>query len=182
MIYDFLAYCLIPAVSVCLAGPGSWTDTNFSILRSSGMSGVLFLSWGAVLILCFFLWFRDISQRLSASRAADRFAGAAGLILSFALLTPYLPEQFPFWSRLHFYCAFLSPVLFMIGLLLLLLLFRRENPLLARRFLSGFWLIAGVSLALLWAAGMVTSALEIFFSSACSVFLRRLHRRVVQTG
>ena len=180
MIYDFFAYCFIPAASVWFAGTTDWMTSNFSILRSSGRQGALFLSWGAVLNLCFSLWLRDISRRLSGPKIADLLAKTAGIILGLALLTPYLPEQFPFWSRLHFYCAFLSPVLFMTGLLLLLLRCRRENSKLARRFLTGFWAISGISLALLWDRGMVTSALEIFFASACSIFLRRLHKSVTR--
>ncbi len=180
MIYDFFAYCFIPAASVWFAWETDWTATNFSILRNSSEKEALFLSWGAALILCFALWFRDLSRRLLPPRAASPLVRAACLALILALATPYLPERFPFWSQVHFLCAFLSPILFLSGLLLLLLSYRRENPGIARRFLLGFWLISAVSLFLLWKDGMVTSGLEIFFGSACSVFLRRFHRRVVQ--
>ncbi len=180
MIYDFLAYCFIPAASVWFAWKTDWTATNFSILRNSGEKEVLFLSWGAALILCFSLWFRDLSRRLSPVRASSVLVRTACLALILAMSTPYLPERFPFWSQVHFLCAFLSPIFFLCGLLLLLLRYRRNNPVLARRFLLGFWTIAALSLVLLLKYGMVTSGLEIFFGSSCSVFLRRFHRRVVR--
>ncbi len=182
MIYDFLAYCFIPAASVWFAGTSGWMSSNFSILRNSGRSSAIFLAWGIILLLCFSLWFRDISRSLSGPRTADRLARGAGLILAAALFTPYLPDQFPRLSRLHFYCAFLSPVLFMAGLLLLLLRFRQVSRCLARRFLLGFWFVVLFSLILLWKGSMVTSALEIFFSSACSILLRRLHKRTAALG
>lgn len=178
MIYDFLAYVFIPLASGWFAGATDWMTTNFSILRNSGEKEILFLTWGAILLFCFSLWFRDISRRLDHTRTALCLTRAACLILILAMLTPYLPERFPFWSRIHFYCAFLSPVLFLIGLLFLLLRYRQENPRVAKRYLWGFWIISGLSLILLWKAGMVTSALEIFFASSCSILLRRLHRRV----
>lgn len=179
MIYDFLAYCLIPALSLLFAQGTDWSATNFSVLRNGGNREFLFLAWGGTLIFSFFLWFRDMALRLSLPGSASLLVRAACASLAAAIMTPYLPERFPLWSRIHFACAFLSPVLFLSGLLLLLLSYRRENPVIARRFLLGFWSITLLSLIILLREGMVTSGLEILFSSACAVLLRRLHRRVM---
>lgn len=178
MLHDFFAYFFIPVSSILFAGTSNWMTTNFSILRNGNQKEPLFLMWAFSVIICFSHWFGSLSQRLSYAGKAVLLVRISCVILGIAILTPYLPETFPFWSRIHFYCAFLSPFFFLLGLLMLLLCYRKKNPRAGRLYLTGFCLITSISLILLWTAGMVTSALEIFLTAASGVLLRRLRKRM----
>ena len=109
MLHDFFAYFFIPVSSILFAGTSNWMTTNFSILRNGNQKEPLFLMWAFSVIICFSHWFGSLSQRLSYAGKAVLLVRISCVILGIAILTPYLPETFPFWSRIHFYCAFLSP-------------------------------------------------------------------------
>ena len=100
------------------------------------------------------------------------------ILLFLAVTTPYLPDQFPFQASLHFIFAFFSAVILVLILILLCgSLYRTDK----RKFRPFFWELGGIitiSLILLLYAGFVTSALEIFFTISCSLFLFQLLRKL----
>ena len=88
--------------------------------------------------------------------------------LSCSVLIPYLPREIPDWAALHTFLAAASCVLLAVTLLLLLL-YRRERGLLWG------WLIMVAGCGVLFLrGGMVTSALEVFFTLSAALLTRAL--------
>ena len=98
----------------------------------------------------------------------------ACLALGYALAIPYLPDDFPGFASLHVVLAAGACVLLMLALLLVLLLLYRRGPERYRPLLVRWGLIAGGSGLLFLLAGMVSSALEVFFTITAALLTRRL--------
>ena len=103
----------------------------------------------------------------------------AALVLLFcAITTPYLPEELPLKSVLHIIFAFLSAVLVLLYLLWIIGARYRISPGAYRRFLYGWGAIVGVSVFLLAAAGIISSALEIYVTLTSVAMAERLVCRI----
>lgn len=91
---------------------------------------------------------------------------SACVSLGYALLIPYLPEHIPGWARLHVALASGACVLLMAGLLVILT---------ALGYRGLLWAWGGIAAAcglLFVAAGMVTTALEVFFTLSAAALVR----------
>lgn len=91
--------------------------------------------------------------------------------LGYSVLIPYLPEDIPGWARLHVALASGASVLLMTALLVVLL-WLRYWPLL--------WVWVGVTAVcglLFVTAGMVTTALEVFFTISAALLTRSIWLR-----
>lgn len=178
---DFYACFLLPAYTLLFAGSVEWFSTNFSVRAVLGEDYYRgFVLWG----LLAGAYFMVLLTRLAATFPGMVFRlGMSALTLAacacliYAILIPYLPDQFPSYAQLHVALAFTSCVLMMLALLLILLRCRREDRTGYRHLFRAWWgivLSCGVLFAL---AGIISSALEVFFTLAAAQLTRLLWLR-----
>lgn len=176
MFSTFIALILIPICTILFAGRENWFSTNFSVLGNViGHQGTL-VSW-SILVGGYFYWI--LYQILLYIPVTVRWSWLIPfdlLLLFLAVTTPYLPGRFPFQAHLHFLFAFFSAILLLLILICLMLALCRTNT---KKFRLFQWELGGIiliSLILFIHAGFVTSALEVFFTISCSLFLFQLLR------
>lgn len=180
---DLTACFLIPAYTLLFAGSVEWFGTNFSVIAVTGEDHYRgFVVWGLLAGGYFLVLLTRLAGLLP--RPGQR-AGVLGLTtlavlsLGYALIIPYLPAHFPKYAALHVLLAALASVLVMGALLVILLALRRESRELWRGPLLAWWDIVAGSALLFFTAGVVSTALEVFFTVstallARSIYLRRL--------
>lgn len=198
MLLNLVTYLVIPIITIALVHGHNWFSTNFSVIGNRVGRQELFVLWGLLVGIYFFWCLRTLTamavQQNPALRQNHRthqkhfhvtlltlckgLVPAALVLLTCAITTPYLPELFPFQAFLHIVFAFLSAVCLVLALILLVWQLVRLNPLCYRRFLLGIISIIVISAVLFFAAGIISSALEIFFTLSTSVLVNRLHRLV----
>ena len=174
LIVDLYACFLIPAYTLLYAGGTKWFSTNFSVLATG--TPVRFLSclyWGVLLGAYYALMMVCIGRTMKRSALPGFLTVLACVCLVAALLLPYVPEQLPQEARMHVILSFSACVLMMLVLLLVLLQLRRQSPV-CRRMLWYWAVIALVSGLLFFAAGKVTSLLEIWFVITTALLVRGL--------
>lgn len=175
---DLFACFLIPAYTLLFAGSVEWFGTNFSVIAVTGEDhywgfvywGVLAGGYFAVMLTKLALILPRLWQRI----AVCLLTLLACLALGYALAIPYLPDDFPGFASLHVVLAAGACVLLMLALLLVLLLLYRRGPERYRPLLVRWGLIAGGSGLLFLLAGMVSSALEVFFTITAALLTRWL--------
>ena len=180
-IYFYLnlsAYWLIPGFTIYFVQGSNWFTTNFSVLGSGLAKQNAFAFWGLLVGIYFFIILEIISKYLVLSPKETFFIPLALLLLTCAITTPYLPGQFPFKSFLHVIFAFLSAVCLAFFLILVVWKLHRARPGQFWPYSLGLALIIFFGLILLIAAGIVSSALEIFFTLSATLFCRRLERKL----
>lgn len=175
---DLFACFLIPAYTLLFAGSVEWFGTNFSVIAVTGEDhyrgfvywGVLAGGYFAVMLTKLALILPRLWQRI----AVCLLTLLACLALVYALAIPYLPDDFPGFASLHVVLAAGACVLLMLALLLVLLSLYGDSPEKYRLLLGRWGLIVGGSGLLFLLAGMVSSALEVFFTITAALLTRRL--------
>lgn len=175
------AYVVIPVFTILFASGSNWFTSNFSVIGSQIGRQEEFILWGLAVGIYFFWFLLRISSSFTA-QSGLKIRGIwltplALLLLSFAVTTPYLPQQFPFQSFLHVIFAFCAAVCLVLSLLFMVWSLYRQNAKRYRPFLFGLAGIVFVSLFLLWLCGIVSSALEIFFTISSAVLVQRLYEK-----
>ena len=181
VLLDVYACFLIPAYTLLFAGSVTWFGTNFSVLAVTGKGHYRgFVLWGVLAGAYFLVMLMKLTATLPGfwRRGALYFLilSACGC-LGYAVLIPYLPDQFPRYAKVHVMLAFAACALLMAALLVILLQCRqadkgRYNPLLWA------WLAIVSGCAVLFAlAGIVSSALEVFFTISATLLVRSLWLR-----
>lgn len=175
---DFFACFLIPAYTLLFAGSVEWLGTNFSVLAVTGRDHYRgFFLWGLMAAGYFLAVLTSLARTLPKRR--ERW----GLIflcltacacLGCALVVPYLPEDFPQFAKLHVVLAFGACALMMAAILLALLCCRRADKKRYNKLLWAWLFITAGSVVLFLAAGMVSSALEVFFTISAALLVRKL--------
>lgn len=178
MFLGFAAYLLIPACTFLFAADNSLLTTNFSVLGNTPGQQLPFILWGMIVGFYFFWCLRRIADRLPESPRGSWVGTLALLLLIFALTTPYLPDQLPIQASLHVIFAFFSAVFLAVSLFLIVLKLCRIYPGRFHSYLWGMGFIALVCLYLFRLAGIITSALEIFFTISADLMVYRLYQRV----
>ena len=178
---DLVSCFLIPAYTLLFAGSVEWLGTNFSVLAVTGRDHYRgFVLWGLLAGGFFLVMAFQIAKTYwmpGIRRALRLLALAACACLACAVTMPYLPDFFPRVAWLHVMWAFAACVLMMLAILLAAACAWREDH---RRFapLLAAWLGIVLGSALLFAAaGMVSSALEVFFTISASLLVRQLWLR-----
>lgn len=174
---DFLACFLIPAYTLLFAGSMQWFSSNFSVIAVTGPDHYRgFVYWGILAGSFFFVmlsrlafvlprrWERNLVRLLTV---------CAVLSLAYAVAIPYLPAYFPKYAALHVLLAAGACVLLMLALLIVLLALRRTDPARWRRPLRDWGLIVAGSALLFLIPGMVSTALEVFFTISAALLVRR---------
>ena len=175
---DLFACFLIPAYTMLFAGSVEWLGTNFSVIAVTGKDHYWgFVYWGALAGGYFAVMLTKLAlilPRLWQRSAVFLLALLACLALGYALAIPYLPDDFPGFASLHVVLAAGACVLLMLALLLVLLSLYRDSPENYRLLLVRWGLIVGGSGLLFLLAGMVSSALEVFFTITAALLTRRI--------
>ena len=179
LLLDLYSCYLLPAYTLLFAGSNGWFDTNFSVLAVGGLEQYQsFVLWSLVTAVYFGVLLIQVMAVLSPTRrlAVRVLLGAALFQLIFGVLLPYLPEQFPRLSTVHIMLCFSTSVFMMAALLVTILeLYQRERER-YRSVMHGWWRIVVGSGILFFLAGMVSSALEIYFVLSAALLCRRLYR------
>lgn len=178
---NFCSLLLLPLFTLALAGGEGWLDSNFSVRAVLGEGSYRgFVLWGLLAGGYFFVL---LSRQIAALPGLWLRLGLHGLTLlccsslSYAIAIPYLPERFPRWADIHVAAATGACVLLMVILLLLILFHLRRDKKRYAPLLLGWGGIAVVSALLFLAAGMVSSALEVFFTLSTTLLARSLWLR-----
>lgn len=171
---DFYACFLLPAYTLLFAGSRAWLRTNFSVRAVLGEDFYRgFVLWGLLAGSYFFVMMTRLILTLPGWKLPALLHSmtlGACLALAYAIAIPYLPADFPRWADLHVVLAAGACVLLMAEILLLLLVL----PARCRHLL---WAWGGIVLgsgALFAIGGMVTTALEVFFTLSATLLLRKL--------
>lgn len=179
MFLNFIAYFLIPVYTIWFVQDSNWFTTNFSVLGNTIGRNEEFVLWGVIVAIYFFWCLRTIVKRMPRPPIGSGLIPVSLILLTFALTTPYLPEQLPLKSFLHIIFAFMAAVCLMICLIMIVWQLYKLEPEVYRRYLTALAVISVISAFLLALAGIVSSALEIFFTISTVVLVRRLLRRVM---
>lgn len=175
------AYIIIPGFTILFAQDSNWFTSNFSVIGSQIGRQKEFILWGLI-VGAYFFWYL---HRILASFTAPNGPKSKGIwilllalaLLTFAVTTPYLPQQLPLASFLHVIFAFCSAVCLILSIFLTVWSLYRKDKKRYRPFLISLAGIVLFSIALLWLCGIVSSALEIFFTISSAVLVQRLYEK-----
>lgn len=178
MLLNVIAYVLIPAYTIWFVKGNDWLTTNFSVIGNMVDRNVEFIIWGLIVAIYFFWCLKKIVARMADKPKGAFLIPIALILLIFAITTPYLPEQFPLKSFLHIVFAFMAAVCLMLCMYLIVWKLRQSSP---KQYGPYLVILIGITLFssyLLILAGIVSSALEIFFTISTAVLVRRLLKKV----
>lgn len=171
----FMTYLFIPAYTILFVQDSNWFTTNFSVIGNNLGRQEEFVLWGLIVGIYFFWCLETIVARMPSPPRGMWLIPLALILLVFAITTPYLPEQLPLRAFLHVVFAFTAAVCLMVSIIVIIWKLYRQEPGKYRLFLAAaIGLVAG-SAGLLAAAGIVSSALEVFFTIGCTVVVYRLY-------
>lgn len=175
MLLWFITYILIPINTILFVQGSNWFTTNFSVIGNRIGREEEFVLWGLMVGIYFFWSLRQIALRMPVAPGFTWLIPLAMTLLAFAVTTPYLPEKLPLKSRLHIVFAFLSAFCLFLCLWRFIWILYQYNREKYRLFLIGLSGIALFSLLLFLAAGIISSALEIFFIITTTILVQRLY-------
>lgn len=181
LLLDFWACFLLPGYTLLFAGSVKWFSTNFSVLAVTGADHYRgFLVWGVLAGIYFLVMLARLAATLTRPwqrRGGYLLLAAALVSLGLGLPLPYLPARYPEVARLHTLLIFSACVWMMGALLWLLLSFRREEGGGYDRLLLAWGAIVGGCGVLFALAGMISTALEVFFTLSTAQLVRRMWLR-----
>ncbi len=178
MVSSFIAYCVIPAYTIIFAGRSGWFTSNLSVIGSwpERQAGFFFL--GLLVGIYYLVILRRLLSFLPRHRPETILLHSAFALLVLAVSTPYLPETVPIQAFLHVVSAFSASVL------LILCLWRafwrlsclsEEALEFLRPYRASMAVIVGVCAALLFIAGIISTAMEIYFLITTTVLVQKAY-------
>lgn len=169
---------LLPAYTLLFAGSIKWFSTNFSVIAVTGEKHYRgFFLWGVLAGAIFVVLLVQIIHALPGKWGKLPLYGTTFLAvfsLGYALAIPYLPKNFPGYASLHVVLAMAACVWLMFTALVVLLWCCKLDWRKWRGCLLGWGLIVAGSAVLFLMAGMVSSALEVFFTITVALLLRKM--------
>ena len=175
---DLVACFLIPVYTLLFAGSKEWFASNFSVIAVMGADHYRdFIYWGILAGVYFLVMLVGLSGRLPRLRARVGvliLTLLAILSLGYALAIPYLPARFPKYAALHVLLAAGACVLLMVDLQFIILVFRRQDPVRWAGAMRFCWCMIIGCAVLFLLPGMVTTALEVFFTISAALLARRI--------
>ena len=163
MILNLAAFFIIPGYTLLFIRNFNLFSLNFSVIGNMLGRKRGFCLWGMM---------SRVSAHLKLSRGVRYLVHTALFLLFCAVTTPYLPEELPFKAFLHIVFAMAAALCLCLYLFLTAWRLRKEDRTAG---LVTLWCLAGIllmSAVLLILVGIVSSALEIFFTFS-TVFLSR---------
>ena len=177
--WDIFSIFVIPIFTILLACTDGWVSSNLSVIAYSKNKEIAFIIWGFLSAWYFnaYIWhlFKLVKYQ---GRIGISFLQAATLSLIFAVLTPYLPEQFPQKAKYHILFAFFSPILLLVCFICFHVYLEGIDQHMFKRARYELLSMVIVSFGLLYRFGFVSSLLEIFISVSVCCFLRTTHKRI----
>lgn len=178
---DVTACFLIPAYTLLFAGSVEWFGSNFSVIAVRGENYYWgFVGWGLLTggyFLVMLVRLVGSLPRRGAQAGVLLLTALGSLSLGYALIIPYLPDHFPRYATLHVLLAALACVLLMGALLVTLLALRREERGKWQGPFRTWWGIVAGSGILFFIPGMVSTALEVFFTISAALLTRHIYLR-----
>ena len=169
---------LLPAYTLLFAGSITWFGTNFSVIAVTGKDHYRgFFLWGLLAGSIFLVLLVRIIHSLPGKWGKLPLYFTTWLAVSslgYTLAIPYLPKSFPGYAALHVALAMAACVWLMLTALIILIWRCKLDWMRWRGCLLGWGLIVAGSALLFAMAGMVSSALEIFFSISTALLLRNM--------
>lgn len=178
MLLSLIGYILIPLYTIQFVEGSNWFSTNFSVIGSSIDRKGEFVLWGIMVGIYYFYCLRTLVNRMKRKPKCTFLIPASLLLLTAAITTPYLPEEVPLKSFLHVIFSFVAAVCLLLCLYLVVWQLYQDSKEQYRPYLIlliGITLFSGFLLILV---GIVSSALEIFFTISTVILVRRIHRLV----
>ena len=180
MLLSLTAYVVIPIYTILFVSGTNWLTSNLSVIGNWPGRQIAFFCLGLIIGLYYHCILVRLLSNLAHHRAESILLHTALILLIAAVSTPYLPSQVPLQSFLHVAFAFVSSILVLICLYLTLwklsALSQRARVRM-RRYRLGLIVITAISGVLLFIAGIVSSALEIFFIISTTILLQRLYEQ-----
>lgn len=177
MLLTITAYCIIPIYTIMFAWGTDWFTLNFSVLGSLATRKNAFLLWGILVGVYFYYVLRKIIRGLPRNKKETAVSIAALVLLILAVTTPYLPDLSPVQAFLHVMFAFTASVLLLACIYMVVWKLYCMNQEIYRSYLICLTVITVISALLLFLAGIVSTALEIFFTLSSTFLLQKLYRK-----
>ncbi len=178
MLLSCIAYIVIPVYTLLFVKGTNWFTSNLSVIGSLPSRRTAFFFLGVIIGLYYYEVLKKLLIYLPRHIWEHRLLLTALFLLLLAVTTPYLPDSVPLQAFLHVVFAFVSSVLLALCLYLILWRLSALSPA-ARQFLRPFRVsmvaITAVSGVLLIMAGIISSALEVFFIIATTILAQRLY-------
>lgn len=179
MLLNLIAYFIIPVYTFLFIRGSHIFNSNFSVHGNLPCNQLEFLIWGILNGLYFYILIKKILKLIGKPKKETIILNIASILLFMAITTPYLPSLVPFRSFLHIVFAFISALLLLLELYLIVLSLYRQNSYDFRIYLYSLHYITAISFLLLILVGIVSTALEFFFSISCVVLTCNLYKQVL---
>ena len=180
MLLSFTAYIVIPIYTILFVSGTNWFTSNLSVIGNWPSRQTAFFLLGLIIGLYYHCILERLLSHIPRHRRESFLLHAAFVLLLFAVTTPYLPSQVPFQSFLHVVFAFVSSLLLLLCLYLTLWKLSSLSQSVRtflhpyRCFLVFITVFSGI---LLLIAGIISTALELFFILSTTVMLQKLYRQ-----
>ncbi|MEY8356340.1 hypothetical protein AALB39_23740 [Lachnospiraceae bacterium 54-53] len=178
LLISVTAYVIIPIYTVLFAWKTDWFSMNFSVLGNLTPRKYLFLLWGIIVGTYFYYVLKRIIRGLPRNKKEKAVSAVALLLLGLAVTTPYLPDSQPFPAVLHVIFSFLASIFLIICLYMVVWKLYCMNQADYRPFLTFLNVITVLSVTLFTLAGIVSTALEVFFVLSSTALLQKLYQKV----
>lgn len=182
MVLSLLAYGVIPLYTLAFVRGTGWFSSNFSVIASLEGQNIAFALWGVLIGCTLYRMLFPVIGVLPGRRPKRllyALLNLALLLLTAAVILPYLPDLHPGQALLHTACAFLAAVALFLCLLGVVARLSASDPAAYRPFWTGLGAVL-IGCALLFAAsGIINTALELLATISACVLTRRLYRRVL---
>ncbi len=178
MLLSCIAYAVIPIYTLLFVKGTNWFTSNLSVIGSRPTRRTAFFLLGVIMGIYYYEVLKKLLVYLPRHIWENRLLASALLLLLLAVTTPYLPDSVPVQAFLHVVFAFLSSVFLALCLFLVLWRLSALSPS-ARYFLRPYRIsmvgITVISAVLLAVAGIISTALEIFFIIATTILVQKLY-------
>lgn len=178
LLISITAYFIIPIYTLLFAWKTDWFTMNFSVLGNLSSRKNMFLLWGIIVGFYFYYVLKNIIKGLPRNKKEKAVSKTALFFLCLAVLTPYLPDAHPFPAVLHVIFSFLASIFLIICLYMIIWKLYCMNQEVYRNFLVCLNVITSMSFLLFTLAGIVSTALEVFFVLSSTILLQRLYLKV----
>lgn len=179
---NLFSWFIIPCMTILMPGKSSWLKSNFSVAGSQPPGQLFLIFWGVVTGSFFYLLIKKTIRQAAFFIHGDKekdLTECAVFLLLVSVFLPYQPATYPILSVMHVACAFVASTLLYMILLLLDLKMYFHLPDVFRTMTVALLAVLPVSLLLfIWAGSMISSALEIFFTISCCLWLRLFYIKI----
>ena len=180
MILDLTAYVIIPIYTLVFVNGTNWLTSNLSVIGSFPTRQSAFFVLGIIIGFYYHTVLRRLLAPLPNRRLEYRLLHIALVLIILAVSIPYLPDSVPLQSFLHLVFAFVASLMLLLCLYLTIWKLSRlsdQLQLILRPYRILLIFITLFSVLLLCIAGIISTALEVFFVITTTVMVQRLYRQ-----